>query len=108
MGNPNHDEHGRFSGSDLRGQIKSAIDYSQAKAVKDKLWEQMEAHSKALRAISGGGLMGMTPENVRATPEWQLANSNYAKSSAMVRAYNTEFLKKYSKEYKADRAGKYK
>lgn len=107
MSNPNHGQDGRFSsGSGLRDQIKSAMSYSEAKAKKEEIEKRSKTAGSVLKSLSGGGPMGLTPDAVRATPEWQKANSDYQKAFAEERAYNEHFLKTYAKEYKADRASR--
>lgn len=54
---------------------------------KDKLWEEMMRASKALKGFPKGP-MGMPPDSVKASPEYQVAKRNYEQAFARVRAYN--------------------
>jgi hypothetical protein len=108
MGNPNHDDQGRFSGSDLRRQIKAAMTYAEAKEKKNALEAEAEKHSKTLKGLSGGGAFNMTPEHVKTSPEYRKASSDYAATHAALRSHNEYFLKTFAKEYKAERSARYK
>ena len=52
-----------------------------------------KAASDALKAVSGGGPMGMTPDSVRATDEWKQAKLTYDRAFAALRAHNAARLK---------------
>jgi hypothetical protein len=56
--------------------------------------------SLALRAISGGGSMGLTPDSVRNSPEWRKAKSTYEFAAALLRDYNREFLRIFGNQYR--------
>lgn len=47
--------------------------------------------------------MGLTPERVRSTPEWQAAKRAYELAANRLRNFNEHFVKKYAKEIRADR-----
>lgn len=63
--------------------------------------------SDELRAISGGGAMGLTPDHVKQSLEYRgkLACFNYWHNRQ--REFNAKFLRLYGREYRADmRKGK--
>ena len=47
--------------------------------------------------------MGLTPDAVKATPEWQLAKKAYNLAFEQSRAFNKFFTKAYKKEIAAER-----
>ena len=49
------------------------------------------------------GAMGLTPDAVKATPEWQLAKKAYNLAFEQSRAFNKFFTKAYKKEIAAER-----
>lgn len=56
---------------------------------RDSLYEAMFAASKKLKAIAGGGTMGLTPDSVKASPEYKQAKAEYSAAFARVRAFNS-------------------
>jgi hypothetical protein len=84
------------------------IPYPIAKARK----EALEADTQAAGAILANGFpkgpMGLTPDNVKASPEWQEASRAYATAFQQLRDFNEWFLKEYAKEEKADREARRK
>lgn len=62
-------------------------------------------HAKAseeLRALSGGGPMGMTPDKVKQSPEYRAALSCFNYWQARLCQFNAAFLKAYGREYRAE------
>lgn len=59
--------------------------------------------SECLNAIPGigSGPMGLTPDAVRATPEFQTANLRYQKAFSALRAINSVLTSKFKKRYTA-------
>lgn len=78
-------------------------DYAQAKLVRDQLEGEVKTTGSALKALSGGGVMNMTPDHVRKTPEWQKAKREADAAIAALRAFNTVFVRRFKKEIAADR-----
>lgn len=53
-----------------------------------ELEEAYKKASDALKAISGGGSLGRTPDAVRATDAWKSAKLSYDLAFAALRAHN--------------------
>lgn len=51
---------------------------------------------------------GLTPDNVKAMPEWQQAKADFDKAFAELRNFNGWFMKNFKKEIKEERKNKYK
>lgn len=54
----------------------------------DRLYAEMYAASAILKAFPKGN-MGLTPDSVKASPEYQAAKRNYEQAFAKVQAYNS-------------------
>ena len=80
--------------------------YEEAKRIKDQLGAVCDEHSKKLQVFPRGP-MGLTPDHVKASTEYKKATADYAASNQRAKAYNQLFLKKYKKEYAAERANRY-
>jgi hypothetical protein len=78
-------------------------DYAQAKTVRDQLEADLRESGSALKALSGGGVMNMTPDHVRRTSEWQQAKRRADAALAALQAFNTVFVRRFKKEIAADR-----
>jgi hypothetical protein len=72
-----------------------------------KLLEAVNAEHSAVLNAFPKGLMGMTPDHVKATPEFRVAKSNFNKSFAALRAHNSEFVKRFKKEIQTERNKRY-
>lgn len=66
---------------------------------------QHEAATNDLKAISGGekGPLGLTPDHIKSTPEWQEAFKAERKAFADLRAWNAFMTKIFRKEMIAER-----
>lgn len=60
---------------------------------RDELEAEYQRAGRALKALSGGGPMGLTPAAVRATPEWQAAKRAADAAFAALRAHNAKRLR---------------
>lgn len=78
-------------------------DYAEAKKVRDRLEAEAKTTGAALKALSGGGAMNITPDHVRKTPEWQRAKREADAAFAALRAFNTVFTRRFKKEIAGDR-----
>lgn len=81
--------------------------FEQAKAQADKLHAEMTAASRALNNFVDQfpkGPMNLTPDHVRAMPEYRVVKNAYERAFSAVRAFNGPYVKKYKKEIQADRA----
>jgi hypothetical protein len=79
------------------------MSYVQAKERHEKLHAEYERAGRALKALSGGGPMGMTPGSVRSTPEWQNAKRASDTAFAALRAFNEDFTRRFKREIAQDR-----
>ena len=77
-----------------------------AKAVQAELERARNDASRALNAIAGvgTGAMGLTPDSVKASPEYRAAKRAYDQRHADLAAFNARFVKQYATELAADRA----
>lgn len=76
--------------------------YEEAKAIADKLWDASRAAGEVMNKFPKGP-MGMTPDEVKKTPEWQKAKRNADSAHNAVRAINDYINRHFKKEYAADR-----
>lgn len=76
--------------------------YNEAKAARDSAEERLSIASLALGSYPKG-VMGLTPDAVKATPEWQKDKAEYDVAFATLRAINGVIVKKFRKEYHSER-----
>lgn len=81
----------------------NAMNYATARAEKLHLELASKQANAALIALSSGGPMGMTPDSVKATPQWQSARKASDKAFNDLRAFNGWFLRTFKTEYVAER-----
>jgi hypothetical protein len=74
------------------------LDYTSAAETAVRLEAEYKAAGRALGALSGGGLMGMTPDSVRATPEWKAAKVARDAAFAALRAFNEVYTRRFKRE----------
>ena len=81
------------------------MDYQTAKAYQQQLEQVEKAASDKLNAINGIGTgpLGLTPDSVKSTPEYQQASKEYSAAFQALRNFNGWFTKQFKKEYAADR-----
>ena len=81
-----------------------------AKQSKAMLEDALDVADKALKAFDkyGKNQMGMTPDHVRAMPEWQQAKKEFDKAFTELRNFNGWYVKTFKKEITAERKEKYK
>ena len=80
--------------------------FEEAKAERDLLEKEANAASEALQVFPRGA-MGLTPDAVTATPEYQAAKARFQKAFARQREFNAVFTKRFVKELRAERAKRY-
>lgn len=80
------------------------MDYSKAKERAAQLDAEYDRAGRALKALSGGGPMGLTPAHVRATPEWKAAKGAADAAFAALRAFNAGYTRRFKREIAQDRA----
>jgi hypothetical protein len=88
---------------DQRTGAAVPTDYPEAKAKSLELEAEAERTGKALKALSGGGPMGMTPEGVRSTSEWKAAKREWDTAFAALRNFNAVYVKRFKREIQQDR-----
>lgn len=79
--------------------------YEEAKILKQKLEDKNRVDSDKLNTFEKNA-MRITPDHIRALPEWKQAKNEFDRSFAELRNFNEWFIKKFKKEYAAER--KYK
>lgn len=78
------------------------MNYKQAKKHKQEL-ERLNSIASSNLEHFEKGIMGLTPEHVRVTDEYQNAKKEYDKTFEELRNFNAWFMKNYKKEYLKDR-----
>ncbi|HEY5589137.1 MAG TPA: hypothetical protein VIK86_09310 [Candidatus Paceibacterota bacterium] len=81
------------------------MNYEEAKAHKQELEEINGIDSDRLKSFDdlGKTAMGLTPEYIRTSSEWETAKNAFDSSFAELREFNTFFIKTFKKEYTAER-----
>jgi hypothetical protein len=87
---------------------RSQMSFEAAKAKQAELYQITDKASAALNEFAkyGSGPMGLTPDHVKAMPEWIKAKRDFDLAFAQLRAFNGWFNKMYKKEIKAERRAK--
>lgn len=75
------------------------MSFEEAKIRKQELNNMVDMHSKALQQFEVNS-MGLVPDDVRATPEYQKAQQDFNRSFAELRNFNTWFVKEFRKKKK--------
>lgn len=81
------------------------MDYATAKARHDELQAAADAASKAGQRFPKGPT-GLTPDDVKASPEFRQMHAAYARAAEELRQFNKVYLKQFAREIRADRAAK--
>lgn len=84
--------------------------YQAAKQKADHLWRASEATGGALNAFldkHGRGPMGLTPDAVKASPEYRQLKSESDAAMQALQAFNKGFVRDFAKERAADRNARY-
>lgn len=78
--------------------------YAIAKQAKFAVEAMHDAAAAVLNEVSGTerGPMGLTPDHIKATPEWKAAYRAERKAFNELRSYNGWFAKSFKKEMRAD------
>jgi hypothetical protein len=97
------DAQGHGSGAHSTGiEATPSAAYVMHKAHNEKLDAITKEHGEALNQFPRGP-MGITPDAVKATPEYQTAKANFNRSFSALRDHNMFMSKNFSKEMKVDR-----
>lgn len=81
------------------------ITYEAAKALKADAEAQEERAGKTLQDARGteSGPMGLTPDHVKASKEYQEAYANHARAFRQMQSMNSWFNRTFKREYAAER-----
>ncbi len=81
-------------------------EYETAKNYVRTIEKQCELAEAALKALPGinSGPMGLTPDHIKQSPEYIAAKRTYKRAFNVLRDVNSNFLKRFAKEIKAERA----
>lgn len=73
--------------------------FNAAKQAKKTLEDDLDSKSKALQSFDsfGKSAMGMTPDHVKAMPEWQKAKLDFDKAFTTLRNFNGWYMKTFKK-----------
>ena len=77
--------------------------FEEAKIEQARIEEEVVAADAALKTFPRGG-MGLVPDAVKSTPEYQDANARFRRAFARQREFNAVFTKRFAKELRAERA----
>jgi hypothetical protein len=78
--------------------------YAEASTIKRALEEALDNASRRLKAVPGisSGFMGLTPDHVKTTREYQEASAQYEAARIALRRFNAGFLKAFKREYRQE------
>lgn len=79
------------------------MNFEQAKAIAAQFEAQVRTASEALQVFPRTGSMGMTPDEVKFSPEFSQAQSTFDWAFKQQRAFNSVFLRRFKKELAAER-----
>lgn len=81
------------------------MSYAIAKVTASLLNSDYTAAIRNFKAIPGvgSGPMGLTPDDVRARPDYRIAKQAVDKAFAELRAFNSMYVKRYRKELATER-----
>lgn len=78
------------------------MDFETGKRLQGELEARLDAASATLAAFPRGA-MGLTPDSVKALPEWRDAKAAVDKAFADLRAFNASFVPRFARELAAER-----
>lgn len=82
------------------------MEYADAKKLRETLYANMDAAIQTLQSFPKGAL-GLTPDSVKASAEWQRANAQFQHWFAQVRLFNADFNKAFKKQIQAERRARF-
>jgi hypothetical protein len=85
------------TGEQAVGKKFDDMTFEEAKAKADALWDASTQAGKVLDAFPKGP-MGLTPDDVRATPEWKSDKSASDAAMKALRDFNAQYTKKFKTE----------
>ena len=85
------------------------MNFQQATIMRNACEAHMKEAAQALKAIPGvgSGPMGLTPDSVKASPEYKAAKARFDWDFDSFRKFNAYYTKAFKKELQAERAKKY-
>lgn len=83
----------------------TTMQYSIQKQVKQSLESEVEKAKKVLKAFDkyGKSVMGLTPDFVKAMPEYKKAKADFDNAFKVLRKFNQQFVKQFRKEIAKER-----
>ena len=85
--------------------MMGTMTYSEAKQWRDRYEADCRAASLVLDHFAKGAL-GLTPDEVKATPAWREAKADFDCVFAQLQLFNQWFVRKFKRQIQADRRGK--
>lgn len=85
--------------------LDPALSFEHAKAIADKLQTAWSVAGDALEAFAapfGKGLMGLTPDHVKAMPEWRRLYNEMELARVQAQRFGTLYNRKFKKEIRDD------
>jgi ABC-type branched-subunit amino acid transport system ATPase component len=84
--------------------------YEEAKAFQNQLNEKLDDVTKIFKEKfdQHKGAMGIVPDHIRETPEYQTIKKEIDRSFQALRNFNQWYVKQFKKEILADRKNRYK
>ena len=82
------------------------MNFQEALEISKKFDTEISRLSKILNSYPSNS-MGLTPDSVKFSPQYQSDTNNYNKVAKQYREFNKFFMKTFKKEYAAHRAKKY-
>lgn len=84
--------------------IAPHVTYAMARQIRDKIQADAHAAGARLRAIPGvgSGQLGLTPDAVKSTREYQSARAAWESAFATLRAFNAEYCQRFKREIRAE------
>lgn len=84
--------------------------FEEAKAQQEIIQSKVDECSATLKEFDkfGKGNMGVTPDHIKAMPEWKQAFQNYHAAFNQLRNFNGWYVKTFKKELRAERANRFK
>jgi hypothetical protein len=83
-----------------------AMTFAEAKAAKAILEQAVNDASDVMQKFPKGE-MGLTPDAVKMTLEWQGAYQNYWRAHDQLADFNRNYVKQFKKELNAERVARY-
>lgn len=85
------------------------MNYEEAKAYRDEMEKRHKIDSDNIKQFDQFKIiMGIVPDHIRETPEYQAAKKAVDKNFTELRNFNGWFVKTFKKEILADRKNRYK